>query len=126
VSGKPILLKEGRFGLYVTDGETNATLRREDDPGSMTVERAQELLQLRREAGPGKKKVARKTAGKAVTKKATKKAATPAEGAAAPVKKAASKKTAKKAAAPGTSASAPKKKSAKKVTKQAAARKTST
>ena len=39
VSGKPMVLKEGRFGPYVTDGETNASLRRGDDPETVTVER---------------------------------------------------------------------------------------
>jgi DNA topoisomerase-1 len=42
VSGKPVVLKEGRFGPYVTDGETNASLRRGDDPETVTIERAAE------------------------------------------------------------------------------------
>jgi DNA topoisomerase-1 len=54
-SGKPLVLKEGRFGPYVTDGETNASLRRGDDIESLTVERAAELLAERRAAGPTKK-----------------------------------------------------------------------
>jgi DNA topoisomerase-1 len=49
VSGKKIVLKDGKFGLYITDGETNATLKRGDQPEDMTVERAQELLAERRE-----------------------------------------------------------------------------
>jgi DNA topoisomerase-1 len=56
VSGKPIVLKEGRFGPYVTDGETNASLRSGDDIDSITSERAVELLADRRAAGPAKKK----------------------------------------------------------------------
>jgi DNA topoisomerase-1 len=52
VSAKPIVLKEGRFGPYVTDGETNASLRRGDDPESLTIERAAELLADRRSRGP--------------------------------------------------------------------------
>ena len=48
VSGKPIVMKEGRFGLYVTDGTTNASLRRGDDPETVTAERVQELLAERR------------------------------------------------------------------------------
>ena len=44
----PILIKDGRFGMYVTDGETNATLRRGDTFDAMTIERAQELLAGRR------------------------------------------------------------------------------
>ena len=46
------MVKEGRFGPYVTDGETNASLRRGDDPEQMTMERAQELLADRRARGP--------------------------------------------------------------------------
>jgi Uncharacterized C-terminal domain of topoisomerase IA len=55
------VLKEGRFGPYVTDGETNASLRAGDSVESITPERAAELLQGRRERGPApKKKTARK------------------------------------------------------------------
>jgi DNA topoisomerase I len=50
-SGKPIVLKEGRFGPYVTDGETNASLRAGDTIDGLTPERAAELLQARRERG---------------------------------------------------------------------------
>ena len=60
VSGKPMVVKEGRFGPYVTDGETNASLRQGDDPESLTVERAQELLADRRARGPAKKPTRRK------------------------------------------------------------------
>jgi DNA topoisomerase-1 len=56
VSGKGVLLKEGRFGPYVTDGETNASLRRGDDPETVTIERAAELLADRRSKGPAPKK----------------------------------------------------------------------
>jgi DNA topoisomerase-1 len=55
ISGKPMVVKEGRFGPYVTDGETNASLRQGDDPESLTVERAQELLADRRARGPAAK-----------------------------------------------------------------------
>jgi DNA topoisomerase-1 len=55
-SGKPVVLKEGRFGPYVTDGETNASLRRGDDPETVTIERAAELLADRRSKGPAPKK----------------------------------------------------------------------
>ena len=51
-SGKPIVVKEGRFGPYVTDGETNASLRRGDDPEGLTMDRALELLAERRAKGP--------------------------------------------------------------------------
>jgi DNA topoisomerase-1 len=54
VSGKPILVKNGRFGPYVTDGETNASLRADDQVEALTLERAAELLAARRERGPGK------------------------------------------------------------------------
>jgi DNA topoisomerase-1 len=47
-SGKPLVVKEGRFGPYVTDGETNASLRRGDTPEAITLERAVELLAERR------------------------------------------------------------------------------
>ena len=54
VSEKPITVRSGRFGPYVTDGETNASLRRSDDPESVTLERAVELLAERRAKGPAK------------------------------------------------------------------------
>ncbi len=53
-SGKPIVLKEGRFGPYVTDGETNASLRAGDSVDELTQERAVELLAERRAKGPAK------------------------------------------------------------------------
>ena len=55
-SGKPIVVKSGRFGPYVTDGETNASLRSGDSPESITLERALELLAERRAKGPAKPK----------------------------------------------------------------------
>jgi DNA topoisomerase I len=53
-SGKPLVVKDGRFGPYVTDGETNASLRRGDDVESLTIDRALELLAERRAKGPAK------------------------------------------------------------------------
>jgi DNA topoisomerase-1 len=53
-SGKPVVVKDGRFGPYVTDGETNASLRKEDNVESITIERAAELLGERRARGPAK------------------------------------------------------------------------
>jgi DNA topoisomerase-1 len=50
--GRRLVVKDGRFGPYVTDGETNASLRRGDDVESLTVERALELLADKRAAGP--------------------------------------------------------------------------
>jgi len=51
-TGKPMVIREGRFGPYVTDGETNASLRKGDEVGSVTVVRAAELLADRRAAPP--------------------------------------------------------------------------
>jgi DNA topoisomerase-1 len=62
VTGKAIVVKEGRFGPYVTDGETNASLRRGDDPESLTHERALELLAERRGKGPPQKRSGAKRA----------------------------------------------------------------
>jgi DNA topoisomerase-1 len=72
-SGKPVVVKEGRFGAYVTDGETNATLRKADSVESVTIERAAELLAEKRAKGPApKKRAAKKTARKTVKKAARK------------------------------------------------------
>ena len=63
VTGKPVVVKQGRFGPYVTDGETNASLRKGDEVESVTIQRAAELLAERREkvaAGGGKKKASPK------------------------------------------------------------------
>ena len=57
------MVKEGRFGPYVTDGETNASLRRGDEPEGLTMDRALELLAERRAKGPAPKR-ARRTAGR--------------------------------------------------------------
>ncbi|MEQ0694439.1 topoisomerase C-terminal repeat-containing protein, partial [Mycobacterium tuberculosis] len=70
-SGKPMVIKDGRFGPYVTDGETNASLRKGDDVASITDERAAELLADRRARGPAKRP-ARKAARKVPAKKAAK------------------------------------------------------
>ncbi|EHB57690.1 DNA topoisomerase I [Mycolicibacterium rhodesiae JS60] len=71
-SGQPMVIKDGRFGPYVTDGETNASLRKGDDVLSITDERASELLADRRARGPVKKKAPAKKAArkKAPAKKA--------------------------------------------------------
>ncbi|GAA0943934.1 type I DNA topoisomerase [Pseudonocardia zijingensis] len=62
-TGKPMVIKDGRFGPYVTDGETNASLRKGDDVEKITDERASELLAERRaKAGTTKKAPARKKA----------------------------------------------------------------
>ena len=83
VSGKPIKVKDGRFGPYVTDGETNATIPRGDSVEEITFERAAELLAIKRAKGPVKKKA---PARKAAAKKPAAKKTTP--------KKTAAKKTA--------------------------------
>ncbi len=62
VGGKEIVLKEGRFGPYVTDGETNASLRKGDDPDTVTLDRAVELLAERRAKGPAKRSPRRRKA----------------------------------------------------------------
>jgi len=86
VSGKPMVVKDGRFGPYVTDGETNATLRKGDEPESLTPERGAELLAEKRAKGPTTRKRATK---KTATKKTAAKKGT--------AKKAAAKSAAKKA-----------------------------
>jgi DNA topoisomerase-1 len=71
----PVVVKEGRFGPYVTDGTTNASLRKGDAVEAITMERASELLADRRAAGPStRKKAGAKRAG--ATKKAAKKSTT--------------------------------------------------
>ena len=90
VSGQPVVVKDGRFGPYVTDGEVNASLRKGDVVEHITIERAAELLQIRRETAPKKRGATKKAAPK--KKAAAKKA--PAKKKAAP-KKAAAKKSAK-------------------------------
>jgi DNA topoisomerase-1 len=86
VSGNPVVIKNGRFGEYVTDGEYNATLRKDDTVEAITLERAAELLAERRAKGPAKKTA--KRGAKKTTKKAPKKSP----------KKAAKKATTKKSA----------------------------
>jgi DNA topoisomerase-1 len=89
VSGQPVVVKAGRFGEYVTDGEYNATLRKDDSVEAVTLERAAELLAERRAKGPAQK-TAKKGAKKAPAKKAARKTATKT------TKKATKKATAKK------------------------------
>lgn len=80
VSGKPIKVKDGRFGPYVTDGTTNATIPRAESVEEITFERAVELLQLKREKGPAAPRAKRTTTRSTTAKKA-------------PAKKPASKKS---------------------------------
>ncbi|MDH5281539.1 MAG: type I DNA topoisomerase, partial [Thermoleophilia bacterium] len=60
-SGRQLVVKDGRFGPYVTDGETNASLRKGDDVESLTMERAVELLADRRARGPAKRTTRRRS-----------------------------------------------------------------
>jgi DNA topoisomerase I len=71
-SGKQMVIKDGRFGPYVTDGETNASLRKGDDVLSITDERAAELLADRRARGPAKRSAKKTARRKAPAKKAAK------------------------------------------------------
>jgi DNA topoisomerase-1 len=104
-SKSPIVVKEGRFGPYVTDGTTNATLRKGDSVEEITLERAAELLADKRAAGPpakkGRKTAAKKTADEPATKKtaATKTAAKKTVAKKTVAKKTVAKKTAAKKAA---------------------------
>ena len=72
VSGKKVVVKDGRFGPYVTDGETNATLSKGDEPETLTQERAFELIAEKRAKGPTtRKRAAKKTTAKKTTAKKT-------------------------------------------------------
>ncbi len=116
VSGAPVVIKEGRFGAYVTDGESNATLRKGDAVESLTMERAAELLAEKRAKGPTVKKTTRKapakkavtkTTSKTTTKTAAKKTATSTAKKAAAKKTATNKAATKKAATKKAAASLP-------------------
>jgi len=72
VSGKKVTIKDGRFGPYVTDGETNVTVPRGEDPEKVTAERAYELLADKRAKGPTtRKRAVKKTATKKTTARKT-------------------------------------------------------
>ncbi|MFE5402063.1 type I DNA topoisomerase [Streptomyces sp. NPDC056580] len=108
VSGKPVVVKDGRFGPYVTDGETNATLRSGDSVEAITPERGFELLAEKRAKGPAKKATAKKaapakkTAAKKTAAKKTTAAAKKTTAKKTAAKTTAKKATASKATAPGT------------------------
>lgn len=131
-SGKDLLLKEGRFGWYITDGETNASLRKGDEVSELTLERALELMAQRREymASPeGQAKAAqrgeKKKAKKTKAPKAKKAAAASAEATVEKPKKekAAPKAKVAKEAKPAKDAKPAKKAKAEKPAKKAAAKK---
>lgn len=96
VSEKPVVVKDGRFGPYVTDGETNATLRTADSVETITPERGFELLAEKRAKGPAKKTAKKAPAKKTAAKKTVAKKTT--------AKKTAAKKTTAKATATKTAA----------------------
>ncbi|MFL0412165.1 type I DNA topoisomerase [Microbacterium paludicola] len=108
VSGKPIRIRDGRFGAYVTDGETNVTIPRGTTPDEITFERAVEMLAEKRAKGPAPKRgraaakpaaskttAAKKAPAKATTAKTTTKAVSTSRSEAA--KKAAATRAANKA-----------------------------
>ena len=72
VSGKPVKIKDGRFGAYVTDGETNATIPRGEDVAAVDFERAVQLLADKRAKGPAPKKTTTRAAAKPRTTTAKK------------------------------------------------------
>ncbi|MDU6680881.1 MAG: type I DNA topoisomerase [Varibaculum cambriense] len=100
-SGKPVVIKDGRFGPYITDGTTNVTVPRASTIEDIDADQAYTLLAEKRAKGPAKKRGTRKTAKKTTTKKTTKKTA---------AKKTATKRTTTKK----TTAKTPKQSAAKK------------
>ncbi|OII62553.1 DNA topoisomerase I [Streptomyces sp. CC53] len=111
VSERPVVVKDGRFGPYVTDGETNATLRSGDSVETITPERGFELLAEKRAKGPAKKTAAKKTTAKKTAAKKT-----------AAKKTTATKTTAKKTTAAKTAGAAKKTATKTAAKKTAAAR----
>lgn len=100
-SGKPVVIKDGRFGPYITDGTTNVTVPRASTIEDIDADQAYTLLAEKRAKGPAKKRGTRKATKKTAAKKTTKKTA-------------AKKTTTKRATAKKTTA---------KTTKQSAAKK---
>jgi len=94
VTTQPVRLLAGRYGPYVTDGETNASLPQGTEPEEVTFEQALELLADRKSRGPAKKRAVRKK--RAAAPAAAKKKAAKAVEAKAPVRKSAKKKSARK------------------------------
>ena len=96
-TGKPMVIKDGRFGPYVTDGETNASLRKGDEVASITPQRASELLADRRAAAPAPRAKRTTTAKSTAAKSASAKSATAKTATAKPAAGAAKKAPARKA-----------------------------
>ncbi|MDR6867635.1 DNA topoisomerase-1 [Microbacterium resistens] len=117
VSGKPIRIRDGRFGAYVTDGETNVTIPRGEKPEDITFERAVQMLADKRAKGPAPKRGARAAAPKKAAAK------TPAKTAA---KKAPAKTAAKKTSTTSAKAAPAKATPAKATTSKAATSKATT
>jgi DNA topoisomerase-1 len=101
-TSSPVVVRSGRFGPYVTDGTTNASLRKGDEPETITVERAAELLAERRAAGPPVKRAGRAAKASKTAKKTAKKAAKKTTKKTATAKKAAKKTTTATKASKGT------------------------
>jgi DNA topoisomerase-1 len=99
LTGRPVVIKDGRFGPYLTDGESNASLRRGMTVEGMTLEQASQMLMEKRAAGPAPKKAAASKKAAAPRKAAAPKKAAAPRKAAAPKKAAARKDAAGKTAA---------------------------
>jgi DNA topoisomerase I len=80
-TGDEIVVKNGRYGPYVTDGTTNASLPRSETPETITLQRAAEMLAEKRAAGPAKPRAKKATRKKTTKKKATQKKKSTASGA---------------------------------------------
>ena len=98
LTDKPLVIKDGRFGPYVTDGESNASLRRGQMPETLTIEQASEMLSEKRAAAPKPRKTAAKKAP--AKKSAAKKTTGAAKKTTAAKKSGAARKTTAKKAAP--------------------------
>ena len=59
-TGEELVLKEGRYGPYISDGKVNAALKSDNDPNSITLEEATELINLKRAAPKRPRKKRRK------------------------------------------------------------------
>lgn len=71
ITERPMVIKDGRFGPYVTDGETNVTVPRGETVEQITPARASQLLAEKRAKGPAPKKTAARSAAKAPAKSST-------------------------------------------------------